>query len=424
MKILLISIGTRGDIEPFVAQGQRLKEKGHEVACLFPEQFREMVEELGFDFFGLDRRFLEMLDSSVGKSVMGGGGNVWAKAKNFGKLIKTSFSMQSNLILQQKQAIDSFQPDRVLFHPKAMYCSLASMVFPKRYFLLSPIPCILHPHQDFPHLGFAKWDSFPKRWNAKSYGFVNWFRYKTFKKFLKVHFKDFPEMNFSTSKMKRFELNQLQTIYQISPTLFPKPSYWPKSAHVVGYFSRNQSNTFQPDSDLVGWKERYPKAILVTFGSMTNPKPLEISECIIGLLEKHQIPAIINLSWGGLAKIEEASDRIFYVNQIPYDWILPKLYGMIHHGGSGTTHQGAKSGNVQLIIPHIMDQYFWNKLILKHGLGPNGVSIHNFDSLKFEESLLDFWTNPTYKFNANLIAEKMSKESDFTPVTNLIENEN
>ncbi|MDX5338365.1 MAG: glycosyltransferase [Cyclobacteriaceae bacterium] len=424
MKILLISIGTRGDIEPFLAQGEKLKGLGHEVICLFPEQFRELVERLNVEFRGLDKRFLEMLDSSVGKSVMGGGGNLISKAKNFFSLVKTSFSMQSKLILQQKNAIEELDPDRVFFHPKAMYCSLASMAFPEKYFLLCPIPCVLHPHRDFPHLGLSKWDSFPKQWNVPSYGFVNWFRYKTFNRFLKMHFRDFPELDFSISKLRKFELTQLQTLYQISPTLFPKPDYWPKSAQVTGYFFRNQGKNYQPDPSLLDWLAKYPKAILLTFGSMTNPKPGKISQEIIDLLEKHEIPAIVNLSWGGLEKVENTSERIYFVNQIPYDWILPKLYGMIHHGGSGTTHQGARAGNVQLIIPHIMDQYFWNKLIFNKGIGPKGISIHNFDLRKFESLLIDFWANPEYKKVALQIAKKISKESNSGDLLNLMQHEN
>lgn len=44
MKIVLISIGTRGDMEPFLAIGEILKEKEHRVICAFPEQFRDLAE--------------------------------------------------------------------------------------------------------------------------------------------------------------------------------------------------------------------------------------------------------------------------------------------------------------------------------------------------------------------------------------------
>ena len=44
MKIILTSIGTRGDIEPFLAIGKILKEKGHQVFCAFSERYRELTE--------------------------------------------------------------------------------------------------------------------------------------------------------------------------------------------------------------------------------------------------------------------------------------------------------------------------------------------------------------------------------------------
>lgn len=423
MKFLLISIGTRGDIEPFLAQAELLTQAGHEIHCLFPEQFRETVEKFGYGFLGFDRRFLEMLDSKSGKSVMGGGGNTFSKIKNFIQLIRSSFGLQKTLNTQQKEAIDSIQPDRVVFHPKALYCTLPAMAEPKKYFQLSPIPNLIHPNPEYPHLGLSKWQPFSAKWNLRTYDWVNTARYMTFNKFLKEYYPNFPGIDFSTKSFKDFERNRLQVLYQISPTLFPKPQNWPEVAHITGFFARNQNQSYSPDPSLELWLRKYPKAVLLTFGSMSNPKPQEYSTKIIQLLEKHGIPTIVNLSWGGLQKIDSSRDSIYYVNQIPYDWILSKLYGIIHHGGSGTTHSGAKSGAVQLIVPHIMDQYFWNRLIHSKGLGPLGNSIHNFDSAKFENALVDFWTNSNYKKNALAIAKNMVDEADPQALINLLTQE-
>ena len=62
MRILLISLGTQGDIEPFLSQAALLKAEGHEIHCLFPEQFRTLVMELRYGFSGFDARFLELLN--------------------------------------------------------------------------------------------------------------------------------------------------------------------------------------------------------------------------------------------------------------------------------------------------------------------------------------------------------------------------
>jgi sterol 3beta-glucosyltransferase len=58
MKIILISIGTLGDIEPFLSIGEILKEKGHQVICVFPEQFRDLAESSNMEFSSLGSKFM------------------------------------------------------------------------------------------------------------------------------------------------------------------------------------------------------------------------------------------------------------------------------------------------------------------------------------------------------------------------------
>jgi UDP:flavonoid glycosyltransferase YjiC (YdhE family) len=242
------------------------------------------------------------------------------------------------------------------------------------------------------------------------------------KKFIGKYYSDYPSLAINSKTIKAFELTKLQTIYTISPSLFPRPSSWPNSAKIVGYYFRDQLKEYHPSKELQEWLKKYPKAILLTFGSMSNTNPKERSKTIIDLLQNHQIPTIVNTSWGGLEQIEDSDESIFYVNQIPYDWILPQLYGIIHHGGSGTTHQGAAHACVQMIVPHIIDQYFWNRIVEKRQLGPLGTSIHDLNASKFEIALIDFWTNQAYAENAKRLSKKVQNEAKRETVLNLVIN--
>ena len=411
MRILLISLGTQGDIEPFLSQAALLKADGHEIHCLFPEQFRTLVMELRYGFSGFDARFLELLNSDFGKAFLGGEGSFFEKGRNFFKLIKASFNLQANLLKQQKQVILQVNPNRVFFHPKAVYCLLAALNEPKRFIQLSPVPCIIHADQDFPHLGLSKFKPFNSKWNLWSYKLISKLKYLVIWKYLKPHRSDFTKLSITKKSLAEFERNGMTTWYQISPTLFPKPTYWPKNALVTGYLARNQKQDYVPDPELMAWLQKYPKAILLTFGSMVNHHPEQISEVILNTLEKHQIPTIVNLSWGGLVKIKTSSDLFFFVEKIPYDWVLWQLYGIIHHGGSGTTHSAARAGTVQLLVPHIMDQYFWNRLVATLGLGPLGIPISKLKPKSFEKVVLEFWNKKEFKKKAAEIAKKIEHET-------------
>lgn len=99
---------------------------------------------------------------------------------------------------------------------------------------------------------------------------------------------------------------------------------------------------------------------------MINNDPTEKTKIILNILQRNGIPAIINTASGGLVEPENYDKEQFYfVNRIPYDWVFPKLYAVIHHGGSGTTHTAIKYGCASLIIPHIIDQYVWNKIVFE-----------------------------------------------------------
>ncbi len=57
-------------MEPFLAIGEILKKEGHHIVCLFPEQFRILVEDSGFEFVSLGAKFIKLLDSPEGRGAM------------------------------------------------------------------------------------------------------------------------------------------------------------------------------------------------------------------------------------------------------------------------------------------------------------------------------------------------------------------
>ncbi|MCB0631810.1 MAG: glycosyltransferase, partial [Lewinella sp.] len=96
---------------------------------------------------------------------------------------------------------------------------------------------------------------------------------------------------------------------------------------------------------------------------------------------------------------------------IPYDWALPKIYGIIHHGGSGTTHMGLKHGCATMIIPHIIDQFVWNNLVAEQGAGPKGIRVDKLNTGDLEPKVLDLFNNTRYKHKAEEMARSMAAEN-------------
>ena len=408
MKILLASVGTRGDMEPFLAIGELLQKEGHEVVCLFPEQFRALADDSGFRFLSLGPEFIELLESDTGKAAMGGSATTIEKIKAYTKLAKIFAPLRRKLVDRQYVAFRQECPDRVVQHAKAIYAFVWGLENAGKNILVNPVPLVMHPVENQAHIMFNR--NLGSLLNKATYALARF-------GLVKALVNDTKKLGLPyrlNSKTAKQALDNARTIYALSPTLFSRPNYWPEHVQVLGYHERNKKMNWEPNDSLLQFLQKHDRFLLVTFGSMTNPDPERKTQILIEQLQLLKIPAIINTAGGGLVKLEnDCGDLIHFVDRVPYDYIFPKTYGVVHHGGSGTSHMAIKYGCASLIIPHIIDQFFWNKLLAEKGVGPKGPPITKLKAKKIAPLLYELWTNRTYKQNSEQLAYQMAKE-DFS----------
>ncbi|WP_020568917.1 glycosyltransferase [Neolewinella persica] len=411
MKYLLLSIGTRGDMEPFLAVGDMLLKAGHETVCVMPAQFQELAEGAGFPFEALDRRFLELIDGSAGRAIMGQKGSAVNRVVQLGKLAWESLSIQRDLVKEQRDAIFKHQPDRILYHPKCVFARAWGICHPGRAIVISPIPNWLHPVEKYPHIAINT--NFGRRSNLLSYAVINYLTALMSARSVKAFSADFPGHQLNRKAIAKYMKEQERALYLVSPTLFPRPAYWPDQAMVPGYFERPKTGNWSPPAGLMDFLARFKDEhpTFITFGSMVNAAPDATTNVILSVLRKHQIPAIINTSSGGLIHQEDVPSHIHFVNNIPYEWIFPKVHSVVHHGGSGTTHTALKHQCASLIIPHIIDQFFWNKRVAALGAGPLGIKIKQLNETTFEQLILDLRSNVSYGEKAIELGQLMAGEA-------------
>ena len=413
MKAILFSLGSRGDIEPFLALGEILRDKNWEIICVFPEQFREMVEKEGYSFYGFNKEFIEILIlSKKANLITGGEGSLLKRIRTLSSLTKSVLNVNKEITNQQRDITNQEKPDYIFYNQKCIYPIIWGMKNQNRSILVNSFPCLFHKVKSHSIIGLKGGGDYGAFLNTLSYSIPNLVRSVVIHRTTKRFHKEFKGLKINPLKISNAILKKEKSFYTISPTLFPKPNDWHGKVNVVGYYERSKTKDWKPDNELLDFIQTHKKIVFISFGSISNPNPEEKTSIILNILKKHKIPAIINTSWGGLIKPNEHPDHIHFVQNIPYDWIFPKVYAVVHHGGSGTTHTALKFGCASLVIPHFIDQFFWNKTVAKLGAGPKGISIKKLNEKDFEFKLLDLLKNEGYKKKAKLIAVKMQNESD------------
>ncbi|WP_236978864.1 glycosyltransferase [Membranihabitans maritimus] len=404
MKILLFSIGTRGDMEPFLTIGEILKNKGHQVICVFANQFEDLVRHSGLEFIPLGPETLDLLESKDARIAFGGKQPKLIRVISSIKMGFKFLKIRKKITQKEFEVVQKESPDLILHNALNIYPFIWGFRN-NRSLLVSAVPFIIHSVNEHPYISFHT--NLSPFLNKLSYRLTNWGLAYFIKKgysYLKIEGKK------SNRAIRKAVLDQ-KMVFTISTSLFSRPRYWKSNVQILGFHERNKSSNWSPSTELISFLSQHKKILFITFGSITNPDPEGKTRIFMNILKQHNIPAIINTASGGLSEPSKYNHQLFHFTQsIPYDWILPQVYAIIHHGGSGTTHTALKYGLPTMITPHIFDQFTWNNIISDKALGPKGISIKKISEENLEPKVLDLFNNKSFKENAERIAVSIKNE--------------
>jgi hypothetical protein len=119
-----------------------------------------------------------------------------------------------------------------------------------------------------------------------------------------------------------------------------------------------------------------PAPVYAGFGSMVAARVAPLAEQTIAAIRAVGRPAIIAGGWAGLDRHVTPADDVLIADVLPHAHVFPRVSAVIHHGGAGTTTAAARAGAPQVILPHILDQYYWGHRVAQLGVGPRAVPVN------------------------------------------------
>ncbi|MDP6930655.1 MAG: glycosyltransferase, partial [Planctomycetota bacterium] len=164
----------------------------------------------------------------------------------------------------------------------------------------------------------------------------------------------------------------------VDERLAPAAAEWPSGFEYTRYPFLDQDLELPGDiRSFIDDGEHAP--IYVGFGSMGNTNPEATTQMLLEALDASGSRAIISEGWAGLGGVS-LPKSVLLVKEVSHAALFPRLSGVVHHGGAGTTHTAARAGVPQLLLPHITDQFFWARSVLLEGLGPQAIPASRVDA--------------------------------------------
>lgn len=413
MKIIFLTLGSRGDVQPYVALAKELIKNGHEALVCTGASFKKFIEENGVGFHEATADLMAILDSEVGKKAFNGGNYDIIKMLKFSKEVITP---------AYRKSMDDFLDaskgsDLIIYHPKALgavdiaeYLNIPCISMP-------PVP-IVYPITEFPNFAISP---------DKNLGsFLNKLTYKATllgeSSYIK-HINDFRSKSLNLPNRKTgefmFKVNgeDIPIIYPISPFLFKEVESWKDKVFLPGFFFLDIGED-KLDEELESFIESGKKPIVVSFSSMPLKNPTRFKEKLVKALKETDNRAVILTGTSGMTF--ENEDNIFAVQKAPHRLIFKKAKGIVHHGGVGTMSEALLSGVPQLIIPFTVDQPFWAHRLYTKGYAISPLREKNLLTSDLVNALKEM-ENEKYIKNAKEIKEIIESENGLENTVKYIE---
>lgn len=152
------------------------------------------------------------------------------------------------------------------------------------------------------------------------------------------------------------------------------------------------------------------KPIYVGFGSMPPRDQSRQVPLIVNAARCAGRRVVISRFWQA-PRAAEYGDDVFFIQKYPHRQLFPKMAAIVHHGGAGTTATAAISGVPQVVVPHILDQYYWGEQIRQSGLGPPPVWRSKLTAAKLGKAIQACAEQRSYRQKAKLVGQQIRQRN-------------
>ncbi|EGZ07163.1 hypothetical protein PHYSODRAFT_530029 [Phytophthora sojae] len=422
MNICILIVGTRGDVQPFVAIALRLQEDGHRVRLATHAVYRDFVMGHGIEFYPLGGDPKEL----AAYMVKTGGHLIPTKIKTITEHVPRNMQMINEIVFSTWPAVSEADPDGggpgVPGQPFRAQAIIANPVSYGHVHVAERLGVPLHimfpqpwvPTMAFPHplSNLAYTGKWQKR-NYLSYklvdmimwqgteGIINEFRTEV----LKLH----PIRNGDSGSELLLDLN-IPHSFMWSPKLVPKPADWGDLYNVIGTVTlKGPESVYSPSPELEAFLGNDGGPIFVGFGSMVLADPLATTKMIIEAATQANVRVLIQSSWSDMAGDLEIPSNVFFIGNCPHDWLMPRVSAVVHHGGAGTTAAGLLAGKPTFIVPFFGDQPFWGQAIVSARVGVPPCPIAQLTTEILCKAFVDL-QNLELRKRAEVLGELMMEE--------------
>jgi len=424
LNIVLMVVGTRGDVQPFMGIGLRLKEFGHRVRIASHAVYRQAVLDAGLEFYPLGGDPKVLSEFVVKHGGILPGLDLSEVAEQRRQMRDILYSTWPACSEPDPDTPDKpFVADAIVANPPTyghIHCAQKLHVPLHMVFTMPWTPTVAYPQ---PFIRLRQSHNANGSTSALQ-GTMNWFSYFAADDLTYLgigdHIQEFrrslglKHTNTKAGSSHALYYCKIPFTYIWSPSLVPRPADWKSHCRVTGFIhlgpQASGAATYTPPDSLRDFLAAGDPPLFVGFGSLVMGNPEKLTERFVRATEEAGLRVIIQKGWGGLgAGLTDPPPHVHLLEACPHDWLFPRCCAVVHHGGAGTTAAGLMAGKPTFVVPFFGDQPFWGAACYRAGVGPKPCPITSLNTRRIVKAL-EMLRNPSSIKAAQALADAMAKE--------------
>lgn len=402
MHLIIATLGTRGNAQPYVAVGKELKRRGHEITVATHEDYRSLVESNGLSFRGVCGSYRKILTSKAGQRWINSSRNPIKFVRGFRKLFEP---FAEGWVDDFDSALDD--ADGVIVNAVAApaLVTLEKRQIPRVILFTSPsVPSGMIGISGLPRIPFLT--SWIERNMYKVVLDQAWSVGRAAQtSYLASHDLRMPPHPLWEENIRR----GIGHLHLFSEAIVPRPGDWPRCAEVTGFCFLDAPQDWEPPKELSDFINSGPPPIYTTYGSQSGMDPATLSSITVEALRSIGQRGVIGIKRDKLPDAKDSED-MFFIDDVAYEWLFPKMSAIVHYGGVGTASAVLRAGKPSVVTPFFSDQHFWASRMAKLGVSPAPIAKHHLSSQRLADELRCLIAEPSYARRAQEIARVIQSE--------------
>ena len=408
-RLTMIALGSRGDVQPYVALASGLLRAGHRVRMVTFESFRPMVESQGLDFHPVagDAHALVAM-------MMGGSGIGTRNPLVLMRSIMRSFGALADAYIDAFSADVLADSDAILNQlPAGLFGADVAEKLGVPHLMLSVIPLEQTAAFANPLLSSR---SFGALGNRLTYSIAAQLLWAGFRPIM-TRFRR--RLGLSGGLPLWLRPRTDPVINGFSPLVVPPPPDWGAHIQTTGYWLLDEAD-WQPPAPLLDFLQAGDPPVFIGFGSMVADDPARLTRLLIEAVDSAGCRAVFGKGWANLGA-EALPAHIHALDYTPYPWLLPRMAAVVHHGGSGTTGQALRAGVPSMVVAFGTDPPFCGARTAALGAGLPPLHIKSLTAEALARSLRTLLTDDGMRARAAELGASLRAERGIETAIRIIE---